>query len=288
MISNASEPTLQRIVSHGAELVADAWGRPGDPGIVLLHGGGQTRHAWRRSGARLAALGFYVRVPDLRGHGESAWSPDGRYSAELFADDVRAWGTSEATPCILVGASLGGLSSLLAAGEAPRLEVRGLVLVDIAHRGEPLGISRILQFMQANPDGFDNMEQAVNAVAQYLPHRTGTSIGDGLKKNLREREGRLMWHWDPRLLAGADPSKGREEHAIRMLSAARAVEAPILLVRGADSDVLSPEIAEQFCREVPQAQRVDVAGARHMVAGDQNDPFLDAIIDFLRRPDVAR
>jgi peroxiredoxin len=287
MSSQESAPRLLRVVSHAAELVADAWGRETDPGVVLLHGGGQTRHAWRRAGERLSALGFYVRVPDLRGHGESAWSPDGHYSPELFADDVRAWCRQDSAPPVLVGASLGGLSSLLAAGESPQLKVRALVLVDIAHRGEPQGISRILQFMQAHPDGFDSLEHAVSAVAQYLPHRVASSAGEGLRRNLRERDGRLVWHWDPRLIERADPSARHEENAARMLTAARAVDAPILLVRGAESDVLSPEIADQFCREVPRAERVDVAGARHMVAGDQNDPFLDAIIAFLRRPDVS-
>jgi pimeloyl-ACP methyl ester carboxylesterase len=283
MIANASEPSQQRTSSHGAELLADAWGQPGDPGVLLFHGGGQTRHAWRRSGARLAQLGFHVRAPDLRGHGESSWSPDGAYSPELFADDVRAWCRDEAAAPILVGASLGGMSSLLAAGETPRVKVRALVLVDVAHRGEPLGISRILQFMQGNPEGFDNFEQAVSAVAKYLPHRAVASASEGLRRNLRERDGRLVWHWDPRLLARTDPNARREEYAARFLDAARAVNAPILLVRGAESDLVSPEIADQFCREVPTAERVDVPGARHMVAGDQNDPFLEAIIAFLRR-----
>lgn len=280
-MSHSKEPQLTRVTSRGAELVAEAWGQPGAPGLMLLHGGGQTRHAWRRAGAYLATLGYYVRVPDLRGHGDSAWSDDGDYSAELFADDVRAWCREDAVPPVLVGASLGGLSCLLAAGEAPQVRVQALVLVDIAHRGELVGISRILQFMKQNPDGFDNLEQAIDAVAQYLPHRS--SAGEGLRRNLRERDGRLVWHWDPRLLDRVDPGARREQHQARMLNAARAVEAPILLVRGSHSDVLSPEIADEFCREVPRAQRADVEGARHMVAGDQNDPFLEAIVDFLQR-----
>jgi peroxiredoxin len=283
MPSSAGEPGQQRVVSHGAELLADAWGRPVDPGVFLFHGGGQTRHAWRRSGTRLAELGFHVRAPDLRGHGESSWSLDGAYSPELFADDVRAWCRDEAAAPVLVGASLGGLSSLLAAGEAPQLKLRALVLVDVAHRGEPQGISRILQFMQANPEGFDSFEHAVSAVAKYLPHRAAESASAGLRRNLRERDGRLMWHWDPRLLARTDPNARRDEYSARLLSAARAVNAPILLVRGAESDLVSPEIADQFCREVPSAERVDVPGARHMVAGDQNDPFLEVIVAFLRR-----
>jgi pimeloyl-ACP methyl ester carboxylesterase len=277
---------LQRIQSHGAELVAEVWGHPEDPCLFLLHGGGQTRHAWRRAGGRLAELGFYVRAPDARGHGDSAWSANGDYAGELLADDVRAWCRDAAQPPVLVGASLGGLCSLLAAGEAPRLAVRALVLVDIAHRGELIGVSRILEFMRRNPEGFDDLDQAIAAVAEYLPHRA--SAGEGLRRNLRERGGRLVWHWDPRLLDRIDLHSEREQKAARMLAAARAIAAPILLVRGADSDVISEDIADEFCREVPGAARVDVAGARHMVAGDQNDPFLDAIVAFLRRSQLCR
>lgn len=293
MSDPSGSSTLQRVVSHGAELVAESWGRARDPAVVLLHGGGQTRHAWRRAGERLAQLGFYALIPDLRGHGESAWSPDGRYSPDLYADDVRAWCAlieqSGEKPPALVGASLGGISSLLAAGEAPRARPPALVLVDIAHRGEPVGISRILNFMRAYPDGFDSFEHALSVVAQYLPHRASASAGEGLRRNLRERDGRLVWHWDPRLIQGVESTPAtRAQYSQRLLSAARAVNAPILVVRGADSDVLSPEIADEFCREVPRAQRADVAGARHMVAGDQNDPFLDVIIEFLKRPELSR
>lgn len=287
-MSEHAKPALRRIQSHGAELVAESWGEAGRPRIILLHGGGQTRHAWRRSGAHLAELGYHVLVPDLRGHGESAWSPDGRYTGELFADDVRAWCALEPAPPVVVGASLGGLSSLLALGEPPRAAVRALVLVDIAHRGEPVGVSRILDFMRAHPDGFESFEHAIAVVAKYLPHRAAASAGEGLRKNLRERDGRLKWHWDPRLLEGTNPGEQREQNAQRLLRAARAIEAPILLVRGAESDLLSPEIADQFCREVPRARRVDVHGARHMVAGDQNDPFLDVIVEFLAQPELAQ
>jgi non-heme chloroperoxidase len=101
-MTESRSSTLQRIVSHGAELIAESWGRPHHPTVVLLHGGGQTRHAWRRAGERLAELGFYALIPDLRGHGESAWSPDGRYSPELYADDVRAWCALSEQPPALV------------------------------------------------------------------------------------------------------------------------------------------------------------------------------------------
>lgn len=281
MHASEQTPELRRVSSHGSELVAESWGHRDDPTLLLLHGGGQTRHAFRRAAHTLAARGFRVLVPDLRGHGDSAWSTDGAYPLQRFADDVRAWcrAAGEPTEHVLVGASLGGLSSLLAAGEAPQILVRGVALIDVAHRGEAAGVSRIFEFMRAHPDGFSSFEHAMRVVAEYLPHRAQRA-GEGLRNNLRERNGRLVWHWDPRLLDGFDRDADPGSWSRRILAAARSIDAPILLVRGAASDVLSADIADEFCREIPRATRVDVAGARHMVAGDVNDPFVEAIANF--------
>jgi pimeloyl-ACP methyl ester carboxylesterase len=283
MTTSAQESSLCRVTSHDVELVAEAWGRDGDPTILLMHGGGQTRHAFRRVARSLSALGFYVLVPDLRGHGDSGWSLDGSYGVERYADDVRAWCQLGAEPRSLIGASLGGISAVFAAGEAPRVPVRGLLLIDVAHRGEVLGAKRILEFMRSHGDGFASLEEAARAVSAYLPHRPNPGNAERLRHNLRERDGRLYWHWDPRLLDGFDLNADHRPYRQRFLEAARAVDAPILLVRGGESDVLSAETAAEFCREVPHASYLDVAGARHMVAGDQNDPFLSAILSFVAR-----
>jgi len=269
----------------GLRIAGDAWGDPSRPAVLLFHGGGQTRGAWAQAGRRLAALGWYAIAVDLRGHGESDWSPDGSYAIELFADDVRTLACGFDRP-VLVGASLGGISSLLAAGEAPAVNARSLVLVDIAHRPRADGVARILAFMSANPDGFASLEEAAAAVAGYLPQRAAPDSVDGLRRNLRRRGDRWVWHWDPRILSrwSTDDATPRAAAfaAERLVAAARAVSAPILLVRGAMSDVVSADIAREFSTLVPGVASVDVAGAGHMVAGDRNDRFVDAILPFLR------
>jgi pimeloyl-ACP methyl ester carboxylesterase len=267
--------------ASGLKLAGETWGNPGDPPLLLLHGGGQTRGAWSGSGSRLASLGYHVIALDLRGHGESEWAPS--YAIETFADDVRAVCRSLGRPVVLVGASLGGISSLLAAGEEPRAAATAVVLVDIAHRPEEIGVSRILAFMRARPDGFASIEEAADAVAAYLHHRPPPESIEGLKKNLRLKNGRWMWHWDPRLVDDFSNLDGLARAAERFLAAARAAEVPILVVRGKISDVLTDEIAREFLREVPQAQYADVADAGHMVAGDRNDRFIEAIAPFLAR-----
>jgi pimeloyl-ACP methyl ester carboxylesterase len=277
-----SPPRTRRFAgSGGALLAADVWGDEFSPPLVLLHGGGQTRRAWGQAGPRLAALGWRVIAPDLRGHGDSEWSADGAYDLDLFAEDVRALVSGLGGRPVLVGASLGGLSSLLAAGEEPRAEVRALVLVDVAHRPDPGGVRRIFDFMGGQPDGFESLEDAAAAVSDYLPHRSRPDDQGGLRNNLRRRGRRWVWHWDPRLLkrfAGRiDPPGAAERH----LAAAHHADVPILLVRGGISDVVREDIATEFCESVPGAKRVDVADAGHMVAGDRNEHFIDAIVPFL-------
>ncbi|MEH6372869.1 alpha/beta hydrolase [Streptomyces sp. KLMMK] len=265
----------------GILLAANEWGEASSPPLVLLHGGGQTRRAWGRTGPRLAGLGWRVIAPDLRGHGASQWSADGDYDVGLFAEDVRALVAELGHPPILIGASLGGLSSLLAAGEAPKAAIRALVLVDVAHRPDPRGVRRIVEFMRRRPDGFASVGEAAATVAAYLPHRRRPDDLEGLRHNLRRRGDRWVWHWDPRMLDSLESRVDPPGMADRLLDAARHADAPILLVRGVLSDVVRDDIAEQFCDRVPHARRVDVADAGHMVAGDRNEHFIDAIIPFL-------
>jgi pimeloyl-ACP methyl ester carboxylesterase len=283
--------TPQRIELPGRGLVlaADVYGAPADPPVVLLHGGGQTRHSWHTTAQALADKGWRAYTVDLRGHGESEWAADGDYSINAFAADVRAVVASLDSPPALVGASLGGVASLAATGESPDPLARALVLVDVAPRIEAAGAQRVAEFMGARADeGFASLEEAADAVAAYNPHRPRPSNLSGLKRNLRQRpDGRWIWHWDPRFrqAPGGAPDETRVSLVPpeRLEAAARALRIPTLLVRGRLSDLLSEEGARQFLALVPQAEFLDVEGAGHMVAGDRNDLFNDGIVDFLDR-----
>jgi non-heme chloroperoxidase len=272
--------------SSGLTLRGDAWGDPGGLPVIFLHGGGQTRHAWGRTAARLATHGRFVITIDHRGHGDSDWPADGDYDLASFAGDVRAIAAWLGRPPAVVGASLGGLAALLAEGEhAPLL--RALVLVDVAPRMEQEGVMRVISFMHSGLDGFASLDEAADAIAAYLPHRKRPRDPAGLAKNLRQgADGRWRWHWDPRFVRRerGDPSF---EHA-RLAAAARALRIPTLVVRGRMSDVLSDAGVRELRELVPHAEYADVAGAAHMVAGDDNDAFSAAVLEFLERVDAAR
>lgn len=281
-----------RIDLHGADglnLAADVKGNESAPAVLLFHGGGQTRHAW---GTTLDVLSadWHAYSIDLRGHGESDWAPDGNYSIDAFAQDVIEVAQSMPAPPVLVGASLGGLASLMAIANAATADIgpiaRALVLVDVAPRVEPAGVSRIVEFMTGNLEGFETLEEVADVIAAYNPNRKRPTDLSGLKKNLRQRaDGRWVWHWDPRFVSGPmgspDETRATTYTGNRLVEAARAVTVPTLLVRGRMSDLLSEEGVRELQELVPHAEVADVAGAGHMVAGDRNDAFNDAVVTFL-------
>lgn len=271
------------LAGAGVDIAADVGGPVDGTPVVLLHGGGQTRFSWGRAGAELAVAGYRTISLDLRGHGESGWSADGDYRLDRFVDDLAAVLSDLPAPAFLVGASLGGLASLLAAGEG-RGPVAGLVLVDVAPRIEIEGAQRIGAFMRADPEGFASVDEAADAVAAYMPHRPRPKDTSGLLKNLRLREdGRYRWHWDPRFVGREISSAEILSNGARLEAAAQALTMPALLVRGGLSTVVSPKGVAQFRALVPHAEVVDIAGADHMVAGDRNDNFNEAVTDFLQR-----
>lgn len=278
-------------VEPGRRLALDRYGDPQAPPIVFLHGGGQTRHAWGKAARLVARRGWCAYTLDHRGHGDSDWHPDAAYHFDDFTDDLEKVidAVSTVAPPVLVGASLGGIVSIIAeTREAARTVCRAIVLVDVTPRLQVAGVARILTFMQAHPDGFASLEEAADHVAAFLPNRPRPKDLSGLEKNLRRGDdGRWRWHWDPRMMGDAnaappDPEKVQrsvEEH----LERAAELDVPVLLVRGRMSDVVSEDDARQFLAAVPHAEYVDVADAAHMVAGDRNDVFIDAVVAFLDR-----
>lgn len=274
--------------SHdGVPLAATAYGPENGRPLLFFHGGGQTRHAWGRAAERMGNCGYRSITFDHRGHGDSGWSQD--YGIALFRDDVAHLCALQPQKPIVVGASLGGIAGILANALGEQELSSALILVDVAPRSNPAGIARILDFMAARPDGFASLEEAALAVAAYQPHRKQRSDPSGLRKNLRLRaDGRWYWHWDPQALAAFQRQTGSEMTAGALYAAAERLTQPVLLIRGSLSDVIDSDIKEEFQNRIPHAQVVDVGGAGHMVAGDRNDIFGDAIEQFLQNLEEPR
>jgi non-heme chloroperoxidase len=266
----------------GIRIAGDSWGDPLGPLVVLQHGGGQTRHAWKGAGETFSNAGYYAVAFDARGHGDSDWSPDGRYDQDVMVEDLKcviaALGNRRPA---LVGASMGGGTSLVAVGE-DRVDATALVLVDVAPRIEQDGVAKIQAFMSQHPEGFDSLQAVAEAIANYQPHRKRPRNLDGLGKNVRlGADGKYRWHWDPRLRLGRRLDLAKRQ--LRLEACSRNLKLPTLLVRGGMSDVLTERGAREFLQLCPQCEYVNVTDAAHMVAGDRNDVFGNAAIAFLSR-----
>ncbi|MCI4592371.1 alpha/beta hydrolase [Sphingobium sp. BYY-5] len=275
---------IERLTLRGTnvDLAADAIGPADGQPVLFLHGSGQTRQSWGKALLEAARHGYRAISMDLRGHGDSGWSPDGQYSLTVFADDLRTVLAALDQPPVIVGASLGGLVAMIVAAADPSA-IRALVLVDITAHVDMDGAQEVIAFMSAGADGFASVEDAADAVAAYLPHRERPASSKGLARNLRLRDGRYYWHWDPAFMSmGADPKQQAEGPSVLEM-AARDLTIPTLLIRGGRSRIVTEEGARAFMELVPHADYVHIDGAHHMVAGDANDAFNDAVIAFVDR-----
>src|SRR5580693_383037 len=272
----------------GTRIVADRLGDPAAPAVVFLHGGGQTRRSWGKAAAAVAERGWQAVTVDLRGHGDSDWSEGGDYRLTSFALDIQEVLRHVPPQPVLVGASLGGFTTMLLAGEISPGIARAVVLVDIVPHMDPSGANRIHTFMADRlASGFESLDEVADAIAEYNPHRPRPTDLDGLRTNLRRRGDRWYWHWDPKFISGSSPFPPNEvTDTDRMHAAVDAIlrdGVPMLLVRGQVSDLVSQERADAFLSSFPKVEFVDVHGAGHMVAGDRNDVFATAVLDFLTR-----
>lgn len=264
--------------AHGAVLAATR--APGRRAPVLFaHGFGQTRGAWTATADALNAAGHATLSYDARGHGDSDWNAsDLPYHGDQFTDDLIVVAGELPRPPVLVAASMGGLFGLMAEARWPGL-FAAMVLVDITPRWETRGVERILAFMSAHPDGFASLQAAADTISAYMPHRPRKSE-DSLRALLRPgKDGRWNWHWDPRLVD--ELARDSEQHQGVIAEAARQVQCPLLLVSGGRSDLVSPQTVEEFMALVPHAQHVHLPEATHMVAGDDNNAFTAAVLNYL-------
>lgn len=257
---------------------------------LLIHGGGQTRHSWGNTAKDLAAHGWTAITVDQRGHGDSDWTTDGQYGIDAFGDDLKCisqqitdrYGVSP----VVIGASLGGLASLIASTKVDADLFKAIILVDITPKMKAEGVDKILGFMsQDAKNGFGSLEEASDTIARYLPKRKKPTNLKGLSKNLRlHDDGRYRWHWDPNFIEAKLQATKQlwDENEKRFQHAASALTVPTLLVRGQQSELVTDEEVADFMSLVPHAHFTDVSDAGHMIAGDKNDAFTVAVMEFLR------
>jgi pimeloyl-ACP methyl ester carboxylesterase len=266
--------TGDSVLLVGEEVVTD-----NAASVLFAHGFGQTRQSWSGAQSALVTDGVGSIAWDMRGHGESGRNAaELHYQAEQFAEDVHLLSKQFKQKPLLVGASMGGLTGMMA--QAKHDIFSALVLVDVTPRWEIAGVARIMAFMNAFPDGFDSFEHAADVIANYLPQRRERKSSKQLQFLLREHQGRLIWHWDRRMLGEFIEHSEHLQDDIR--EAARQIKVPTLLISGGKSDIVSEQTVADFLQLVPHAEHRSLPDATHMVAGDDNDAFNDILLSFKR------
>ena len=248
------EPRSRRVPgTDGLSLHLLEWSETGVP-LLLLHGFGNEAHIWDDFAPAVAPY-YRTLALDHRGHGDSDWAPPGRYEVDRLVDDVEAVTAQLGTPrLVVIGHSLGGRVATVFAGRHPE-RMAGLVLVDIGPDLDPRGVTRIRMETESTRDPvFDSVDAFARLLSLNYPAATPAAIQRMARHGVKRREdGRFVLKQDPALRSGMASSDVEErERLLReaQWDALRRVTCPTLVVRGAASDVFSPETADRMVDEV--------------------------------------
>jgi pimeloyl-ACP methyl ester carboxylesterase len=252
------------------------WGTEGKPPFVLLHGGAQTAHSWDdfAPGVR---TDYHVYALDQRGHGDSDWAPDGDYSRHTQCEDIAAWvATLKLPPFILAGLSMGGINAITCTARYPE-QVRALIVIDVGPEIETRGRENIQNFTRI--DELDSFEAFIERAHHFNPRRSLANLRQRLSHNLKQLpSGKWTWKFDQqRLTTGIRSGLGPEG----LWEDVRKIRCPTLIVRGGESDILSPAAAERLQAAIPNSRLTIVPGAGHSVMGDNPEGFAAVVQEFL-------
>ena len=279
---------LERDVTVGKlKIHYQEWGDESAPAILMLHGFGVSGHMFDEFAERMQDR-FHLISVDQRGHGDSDWSDEGDYSREAFVRDLEGFQAKLGIErFVLIGHSMGGLNAVSYTVRHPE-RVRALVLVDVGPESAKEGVDNITRFTRG-PDQLE-FEEFVEMAHRFNPRRTVENIRDRMRHRLRQLDnGKWTWKFDERFRKEDSGLQiGGRLSNDETWQLYRDVPVPTLLARGAESDVLTQEIAERVAREMQRARLVVVPAAGHSVPGDNPDDFTAAVREFINDLETGR
>ncbi len=274
------QPMDKTVTVNGLELHYLDWNNEAQPPLVLLHGLRGHAHSWDDVSAAFCT-NYHVLALDQRGRGDSDAAPAGDYSTQAYVDDLAAFVDAlNLPPFILMGHSMGGRNSMAFTAQYPE-KVAQLIIVDVGPTIDPRGAERIKREIHAVPETFDSFE----AVVAYMSEQNRYASDAVLRRRLRYAttdlpDGKVGWRYDrvireqSRHGTGA-PSEDLWPHLPK-------ITCPTFIVRGADTDLLSLEVAQQMLDTLPHAELAEVQRAAHMVFEENPNGFMEAVRPFLQ------
>ena len=256
------------------------WGDPANPPMLLLHGFAQTCHSWDFIALTFSDR-FHVISLDQRGHGDTDWAPDGDYSPEAHREDTYAFAQAiDLNNFVLIGLSMGGRNALTYAAHHPE-RVRAVAIVDAAPENLRAGGENIRRFVEQD-DELDSVEEFVERVLKYNPRRSAQQIRGSIMHNLKQLpNGKWTWKYDRLLRSSNRRWQSDPDLTERLWGYVESLKTPTLVVRGAKSDIVASQIADDMHRRIPNSALATVEGAGHLVPGDNPAGFASAISEFV-------
>jgi pimeloyl-ACP methyl ester carboxylesterase len=268
-LTASAQPQVQRIahqLGDGRTVSALKWGSA-EPQMVFVHGGSQNAHTWDTV---LLDLGVPALAIDLPGHGHSSWRDDAMYSPHSMAVDIaEVIALHAASAKMVVGMSLGGLTSLALAGHAPHL-VQELVLVDITPGVNGDKAKAILDFVNG-PQAFASFDDLLKRTIEHNPTRTIESLRRGILHNAKQLDdGSWQWRYDRRSHIRSENSEPISGDALgKLWELIGTLSCPLTLLRGGTSPVVDDADVAELKRRQGRADVLVIDGAGHSIQGDK-------------------
>ena len=278
-MATQAKPMDKSVMANGLKLHYLDWGGEGQPPMVLLHGLRGHAHSWDDVAEAFCSQ-YHILALDQRGRGDSDAAPGGDYSTQAFVDDLAAFVEAlSLPPFTLIGHSMGGRNSMAFTAQYPE-RVAQLVIVDIGPTVDPRGSERIKRELQAVPEAFDAFEDVV----AYMSAQNRFASDAVLRRRLRYAtaalpDGKVGWRYDRAVREQSRNGSGAP--AVDLWPALAKITCPTLIVRGSETDLLSPEVAQQMTQALSNGQVVDVPRAAHMVFEENPEGFMEAVRPFL-------
>jgi pimeloyl-ACP methyl ester carboxylesterase len=270
--------TERTVRVNGVTLHYLDWGPAEAPPVVLLHGITGHARVWDHLAERLVP-GRRVLALDQRGHGDSDPAPDDDYRVGTMADDVAAFaGSLRLERLALLGHSMGGRIAIqYAAAHAARLD--RLVIVDIGPDIELTGLQRVRDMMSKAPERIESEEWAVEYIRRANPLQDVDLLRHRVRHGLKRLpDGELTWKYAKGL---RDMMRAGRRDVVDLWEPLPRIPCPTLVVRGAESDILSAEVAKKMTGRLPDGRLVEIPGAGHTVPADRPDEFVGHVRAFL-------
>lgn len=266
----------------GIDLHYLEWGNPTDTPIIMLHGFAQSCHSWDFTSLALCDR-FHVVSLDQRGHGDSAWAPDGNYSTEAYVSDLRELVDKlRLDKPIIVGLSMGGRNGFVYTAKYPE-NVSSLVIVEAAPTWGREGSDKVRKFVET-VDNLDSPDDFVPYLLELYPLRKPEQLRGSVRRNLKQLpNGKWTWKYDKALRRPGANRRGTPDETKQLWRLLESIQCPTLVVRGSGSDTISNEVATEMAERIPNACLAVVPDSGHLVPGDNPMGFLKALNGFLEQ-----